>query len=167
VEPLVDPPPSTGEPAGAPAGTAAPGPGASGWRRLATPLGIGAVAACGCLAVAAADPGDDGVPLCWSRTLFGVDCPLCGGLRTANSLLRADASAALDHNVLLAVALPLVTLLWAWWFVRSWRGEDAPVRRPPAWILWSLGALVVAFGVVRNLTGPAWARWLHSDTWAG
>lgn len=136
-------------------------------RRLALPVGLGAVAVCGCVAVAAFDPGDDGVPLCWSRAVFGVDCPFCGGLRATNALLRGRPGAALDHNVLLAVALPVAALMWLWWMARQWRGTAEPARRVPLWITALAAVLLVAFGIVRNLTGPAWARWLGSDAWAG
>ena len=59
-------------------------------RALTLPLALGAATMCGCVAVAAMNPGDDGVPLCWSRSVFGVDCPFCGGLRATNALLRGQ-----------------------------------------------------------------------------
>ncbi|MCZ7628570.1 MAG: DUF2752 domain-containing protein [Microthrixaceae bacterium] len=134
--------------------------------RLAAPLAVGAVTLGGCIAVAAANPGDSGTPLCFSRSVFGVDCPFCGGLRATNSLIRGDLVAALDHNAILAVAMPLAVLMWVWWLVRQWRG-DGPPRRLPTWIMAATGILVIAFGVVRNLGGPAWIRWIHSDTYPG
>lgn len=136
-------------------------------RRLALPLGLGATAVCGCVAVAAFDPGDDGVPLCWSRSVFGVDCPFCGGLRATNALVRGHLGAAVDHNLVLAVALPVAALMWLWWMTRQWRGDQAPPTRVPTWISVTAVVLLVGFGFVRNLAGPAWTRWLHSDTWAG
>lgn len=134
--------------------------------RLAAPLALGAVTLGGCIAVAAANPGDSGTPLCFSRSVFGVDCPFCGGLRATNSLIRGDFVAALDHNAILAVALPLAVLMWVWWLVREWRG-DGPPRRLPIWIVTTAGILLIAFGVIRNLGGPAWIRWIHSDTYPG
>lgn len=135
-------------------------------RRLVAPLALGAVTLGGCIAVAATNPGDSGTPLCFSRSVFGVDCPFCGGLRATNSLIRGDFVAALDHNVVLGLALPLATLMWVWWVVREWRGDDPP-RRLPTWLVTVAGVLVVVFSVVRNLGGPAWMRWLHSDTYLG
>ena len=133
-------------------------------QRLALPVGLGAATVCGCVAVAAFDPGDDGVPLCWSRAVFGVDCPFCGGLRATNALLRGQFGAALDHNVVLAVALPVAVLMWVWWMARQWRDTAEPARRVPPWITALAAVLLVAFGVVRNFAGPAWIRWLYSDT---
>lgn len=133
---------------------------------MAAPLTVGALALGGCIAVAATNPGDHGTPLCWSRSVFGVDCPFCGGLRATNSLVRFDLVGALDHNVVLAVALPVAALMWIWWLVREWRGIDPPPRAP-TWLVATAGILVIAFGVVRNFGGPTWIRWMHSDTYLG
>ncbi len=131
-----------------------------------TPLAMGTLALGGCVAVAIADPRDDGTPLCWSRSVFGVDCPFCGGLRATNSLLRGDLASALDHNVVLGLALPVAALMWLWWLVRQWRGDEA-TRRLPNWLVVTSAVLLVAFGVLRNFGGPAWIRWLHSDAYLG
>jgi len=136
-------------------------------QRLALPLALGATAACGCVAVALVNPGDKGVPVCWSQAVFGVDCPFCGGLRCTNALLRGNVGQALDHNVVLAVALPVTVLLWVWWVSRQWRGITEPAVRVPKWLGVTAAVLLVAFAVVRNLGAPAWARWLHSDLYRG
>jgi hypothetical protein len=136
------------------------------FQRLAVPLSLGAVTLGGCIAVAAINPGDKGTPLCWSRSVFGVDCPFCGGLRATNSLVRGDFTAALDHNAVLAVAMPVAVLMWVWWLVREWRGDDPP-RRLPTWLMVTAGVLVITFGVIRNFGGPQWIRWIHSDTYRG
>lgn len=136
-------------------------------QRIALPATLGAVAVLGCAAVALADPGDKGVPLCWSRSVFGVDCPFCGGLRCTNSLLRGHLGAALDHNVVLAAALPVAALTWVWWMVARWRGDEFPATRIPNWVFITGAILLVAFGVVRNLSGSALSRWLHSDLYIG
>ncbi|MFV0316037.1 MAG: DUF2752 domain-containing protein [Microthrixaceae bacterium] len=135
-------------------------------RSFAAPITVGALATAGCVAVFAANPGDGGVPLCWSRSVFGVDCPFCGGLRATNSLLRLDLGAALDHNVVLAIGLPIAALLWCWSIVGRWRGAE-PLASPPTWLMVTAGVLLVAFGVLRNFGGPAWIRWMHSDLYLG
>lgn len=156
-------------------------------RGLLTPLAMGGVAATGCLAIGLANPGDDGIQLCTSRILFGVDCAFCGGIRCTNSLLRGDFLAAADHNVILAVALPLVAIAWVVVIVKGLRspalgspGAGSPgVEPPPAdqltqntWWVWRIptwatitaGVALVAFGVIRNLDLAPWMVWLHSDT---
>lgn len=142
-------------------------------RRWVAPLVVGAAGACACAAVAVWNPGDGGTPVCWSQGVLGVDCPFCGGLRAANSLLRGDLAAALDHNVLLAVAMPLLALAWLVWLVRSLQDRPFPDRlrrilHPPTPVLVGLGVLLLGFAVVRNLDGgPAWVTWLHSTAYRG
>lgn len=133
-------------------------------RPWAGPLAVGAAAACGCAAIALANPGDDGLPLCWSKGIFGVDCPLCGGIRCVNALVRGDWGAAADHNVLLAIVLPVAAVAWTVWFVRALQGRPVRRLRPAAWVWAAVVVLLVGFTVVRNVGGTEWAQWLASDT---
>ncbi len=114
----------------------------------------GAVAA-GALAIAAVGPTDTGVPVCWSAGLFGVDCPLCGGLRCTSALVHGDWFAAADHNLLLAIALPLVAVGWAVWMFGALRGRPVRMPRVPPWAWVTLGVVTIAFTLVRNMDlGP-------------
>lgn len=131
------------------------------WINRAAP---GAVAAAGAIAIALWNPGDAGVSICVSKRFFGVDCPLCGGLRCVNSLMRGDFLAAADHNVILALALPVVAIVWLAWLIAPLSGRQVEIRKPPQWVL-GLGALLVAtFTVIRNVGGPTWVQWLASGT---
>jgi hypothetical protein len=138
------------------------GPRVSGrpWR---APVVVGAVAAVGTVAIAALDPSDGGAPVCLSQSILGVDCPLCGGLRCVNSLVRGDLLAAADHNVLLAVVLPVAAVLWAAWMVRAVQGRPLRLPRPPRWSLVALGVVLVTFTVTRNIGGGGWIGWLGSS----
>jgi hypothetical protein len=141
-------------------GAEAPGPvpdARPAWHR---PAAVGAAVACGCAAVALWNPGDGGTPLCWSQSVLGIDCPLCGGLRATNALLRGDWAAAADHNVLLAVLLPLAAVAWLAWLICSVRGKRFPVPRLPsaAWI--GIGVALIVFTVVRNVGGNPVFDWL-------
>lgn len=133
--------------------------------RWLAPVATGAAAACGCAAIALWDPGDGGTAVCWSKAVFGVDCPLCGGLRATNAMLRSDWLAAADHNVLVAVLLPVTAVLWAVWLVRSLQDRPFTLPKVPRWGWIAIGAFLLAFTVVRNLdVDVAWVRWLASDT---
>lgn len=123
------------------------------------------VAGGGALAIAAWNPGDDGIPFCFSRHLFGIDCPACGGLRTVNSLMHGDLIGAADHNVLLALLLPLTAIVWLAWFVEPLTGRRITIPDPPRWMIVSIAVLLGAFTVVRNMGGPAWAQWLASGSY--
>ena len=131
------------------------------------PLTVGAVTACGCAAIALVDPGDSGTPLCWSKAVFGVDCPFCGGLRCVNALLRGNWAAAADHNVLFAVLLPVLALAWVVWLVRALRGRTTTWPRPPSWVVVGIGVFLLAFAIARNVGGPDWVDWLNSATYRG
>jgi hypothetical protein len=127
------------------------------------PVGLGAFVATGVAYTAWQDPNADGVfPQCPTRTLFGVDCPGCGGLRAVHALTRADLAGAADHNVLLLVVLPVVALLWLRWLLRT-LGVGVP-RLPTvprrAWV--GLATVVLAFTIVRNLGSPALFEYLSS-----
>jgi hypothetical protein len=129
------------------------------WR---APALIGAGVAAGCAAIAMVNPTDSGVPICWSQAAFGIDCPLCGGLRCTNALLRGDLAAAADHNVLLAVVLPVIAVLWAVWLYRSLRGESFRLPSVPRWVIGVAAVTVLAFSVARNLDASGWIGWLGS-----
>lgn len=134
----------------------------SGRPRWWSPAMVGVGLAAGCGAILAIDPQDSGVPICWSQAFLDIDCPLCGGLRCTNALLRGDIAAALDHNVLAAVALPVIAVLWAVWLYRSIRGEEFRLPKPPVWVIGAATVAVVAFTVARNLDASGWIGWLGS-----
>lgn len=98
--------------------------------------------------------------LCPLRTLTGLDCPACGGLRAVNDLTHGDLGAATSSNLFFVVSIPLIVALWGLWFRRS-RRTIGPARRllPPgrARLLVSLYlAALVGFTIVRN------TPWGHS-----
>lgn len=132
------------------------------WR---TPLIAGAAAACGCVAIALVNPTDSGVPVCWSRAVLGVDCPLCGGLRSTNSLMRGRFLEAADHNVLVAIALPIVAIVWVVWVVMAIADRPFSIPKIPRWAIGVLAVLAASFSVLRNTGGPAWVDWLASGSY--
>jgi len=129
----------------------------------ALPASLGAAAAVGTAAIALVGPEDGGRPICASQAVFGIDCPFCGGLRCVSALARLDLWTAADHNVVLAVALPLLAVAWAVWMVATLRRRPLRWPRVPvgAWV--ALGVGLVAFTVVRNLGGDGWVGWLAAS----
>ncbi|MDM7856365.1 DUF2752 domain-containing protein [Cellulomonas alba] len=136
---------------------AVPRPGGSAGERLRSPLAAGAVTAAGTLLVALRSPYAPGsYGFCFFHELTGLWCPLCGGMRATHDLARGDVASAWGMNPLWVVLAPLVVVGWALWVVRRAQGRPAPTF--PRAARWALAALVVAFGVLRNV--PALAPWL-------
>ena len=83
--------------------------------------------------------------------LTGLQCPLCGMTRAAASLLRLDFAAAFAYHALwpLAVAYFLwIAIADAVFYVRYGEARALP---NPKWLHAVVLALVVIYGVVRNL----------------
>ena len=138
-------------------------------------LAAGGVAACSIVALV--DPHDGGYPACPTQVLLGVDRPFCGSLRGINSLLHGRVAEALDHNLLLALLVPIAVIAWVGWVRAALGREDrrppgSPPRsmlswvRPswvaPGWVLPAVVGVALAFAVARNLPVSG-LSWLASD----
>lgn len=126
-------------------------------RTALAPLVTGAVVAAATAYVALVDPNRPGHYLtCPLLALTGLACPGCGGLRATHDLARLDLAGAWAANPLWVLVAPLLVALWAVWLVRAWRGRPGP--RVPAGVAWTGLAVLVVFGVLRNV--PALTGWL-------
>lgn len=125
------------------------------WRRL---VPVAAVAGAGIAAagyIALVDPNEGGhFPACPTQALFGVDCPGCGGIRSAHALLRGDLASAADHNLAALVLIPIGVLALLAWAKKSWSGVtpeqtwDAFHRQSRIMLIGVIVLLV--FGILRN-----------------
>ncbi|GGS22459.1 DUF2752 domain-containing protein [Streptomyces griseoviridis] len=119
--------------------------------RLAVPAGLLAAVAGAFAYVGAVDPNEPGhYPVCPLLRVTGVWCPGCGGLRSAHAVVHGDLLTALHANALAVVGYAALAALWTVWVVRAARGRPFRVGLAPAH-LWTLGAVVLVFTVVRNL----------------
>ena len=119
---------------------------------LAGPMATAVVAAGSLAFVGLVDPNQPGhYPVCPSLTLFGVYCPLCGGLRGAHALAHGQLPAMVSSNLLLPVIVVLAVWGWLAWTTRALGRWHLPPPRLTnrAWIVFGIVAL--AYGVVRNL----------------
>lgn len=64
--------------------------------------------AAGAFGVAAANAFGLPLPPCPLRTFTGIPCPGCGAGRSISALLEGNVAAAIDHNVLVPLALALI-----------------------------------------------------------
>ncbi|MCX4975301.1 DUF2752 domain-containing protein [Streptomyces sp. NBC_00620] len=127
-------------------------------RRLAVPGGVLAAVVGAFAYVGAVDPNQPGhYPVCPLLRLTGVYCPGCGGLRSAHAFVHGDFAAALTDNALAVVGYLGFAVVWTVWVVRSVRGRPARIELGRVQ-LWTVGALVLVFTVVRNLP---FGGWLH------
>ncbi|WP_309059059.1 DUF2752 domain-containing protein [Streptomyces sp.] len=126
--------------------------------RLALPAGVLAAVAGAFAYVGIVDPNEPGhYPACPLLRLTGLYCPGCGGLRSAHAVVHGDLLAALQANAPAVLGYAGLAVLWTVWVVRAVRGQPLRIDPPPV-LLWSLGALLLVFTVVRNLP---FGGWLH------
>ncbi|MGH9116372.1 MAG: DUF2752 domain-containing protein [Acidimicrobiales bacterium] len=123
------------------------------WRLRLLGLGGLAAVAGGLVYLYLFDPNQPGhYPACPTRSLFGVDCPGCGAARALHALVHGGVARAIDHNILLVVALPVLVAVGAYW---AWGRIVRPVSnsalRAPSRFAWGFFAIAVGFAVLRNL----------------
>jgi hypothetical protein len=76
-------------------------------------------------------------------------------LRAFHDLFHGQFMAAVSSNVLAVAMLPVGLLLWWQWTRNRLSGKQNQFRFR-GWWGWSGVALMVAFGIVRNLPATAW-----------
>lgn len=89
-------------------------------------------------------------PKCIFHSLTGLHCPGCGTARSLHSLLNGDVLQALAYNLFAIVALPFVTFV-AFRKARTLLGGKPPERTVPAWSIWLMLMLIIAFWILRNV----------------
>ena len=125
-------------------------------RRMRVPMMVaaGATVAIGMLAVV--DPNQPGhYPTCPFLALTGLYCPGCGSLRAIHDLAHGDLVGALARNPLAVVAVVGLLAGYFVWTRRLWRAEPR-TWAAPAWLLYGLLGMVIAFWVLRNVPGWTW-----------
>ena len=93
---------------------------------------------------------------CPVHALTGLDCPGCGSTRALGALARLDPVAALDHNLLVPVALIVVVTSWVLWVRATWTGRVAPALVQGPRLIIGIGLTVLAFAIVRNVHAGSW-----------
>lgn len=98
------------------------------------------------------DPATSGVfPPCPVRYLTGWYCPGCGSLRAVHQLLRGNLHAAWAMNPLAILFLPFIGYGLASHALTAIRGQGLPQPfLQAAWIR-ALCAVIILYGIVRNL----------------
>lgn len=98
------------------------------------------------------DPATSGVfPPCPIRYLTGWYCPGCGSLRALHQLLHGNLRAAWALNPLTVILLPFLVYGAASYLRFEIRGKYLPRVFLPAGYIRALCAVIIVFGVARNL----------------
>jgi hypothetical protein len=104
------------------------------------------------------DPRQGGLyPICLFHKFTGLECPGCGSLRALHELTHGNFLAAFHCNPLLITLLPMMGYLGIRWLKggRSRIASDVQLTGPA--VAWTMLAVTVTFGVLRNLPWPAFA----------
>ena len=88
---------------------------------------------------------------CPFRAVTGRLCPGCGVTRMCLALLRWDWPAAWNANPVLLLMLPVLAVLGVRLAVRYVREGSAIGPKWESVLLWAMTALLIAWGVARNL----------------
>ncbi len=94
--------------------------------------------------------------LCPSATIFGVQCPGCGGLRCVNDLTNLQIGDAISSNILVVIGIPVAIFFLARWTLDAWRGVRRTPKAPSWPLIASIAVVVVTFTVLRNLAPFEW-----------
>jgi len=113
--------------------------------------GVGAVIA-GAAMVAYFNPSTVKIfPVCPLFSLTGLACPGCGLTRGFHALFHGDVAAALDYNALIPIFAVVLGFFFISMMLVAVRGRGFPKRAYSPKALWAFFALLMVFGVVRNL----------------
>jgi hypothetical protein len=106
----------------------------------------------GAVLLAVFDPATSGLfPPCPLRYLTGWYCPGCGSLRAVHQLLHGNLRAAWALNPLTVVLLPFLAYGLASFALFELRGQGLPQPFLRAGWIRTLCAVIILFGVARNL----------------
>ena len=110
------------------------------------------IAAVGLVLLRAFDPARSGIfPPCPIHYLTGLYCPGCGSLRAIHALLHGNLHQAWAMNPLTIVMLPFVAYGLLSELLVGLSGHRLPQPRLSSSAIYSLGCVIVLFGVLRNL----------------
>ncbi len=92
-------------------------------------------------------------PACQFYKLTHLHCPGCGSLRAMHQLTHGHVTAAFLSNPLLIVSIPML----AWLGISKLRNRSVSALMIQPAAAWTILAIVIGFGILRNLPFAAFA----------
>jgi len=92
-------------------------------------------------------------PSCQFYKLTHLHCPGCGSLRAMHQLTHGHVAAAFHSNPLLIVSIPMLV----WLGISKLRDRSANVLMIQPAAAWTILAIVIVFGILRNLPFAAFS----------
>ena len=127
--------------------------------RRSVALWIGAALAAGCALLFFFNPAEHMFfPVCMFHQVTGLNCPGCGGLRATHQLLHGHLATAFRLNPLFVVAIPAIIIFFIRVVLK--KSPEKKISFQPAW-LWIALAVIIAFGITRNLPFAPFAWMTH------
>jgi hypothetical protein len=90
-------------------------------------------------------------PPCPLHYFTGLYCPGCGSLRAMHALMHGDLRQALAMNSLTVILLPFIAFGLVCEIKSHLSGRPLVGTRLPSNCIWALFAVIVLFGIARNL----------------
>lgn len=119
-----------------------------------TPIVTGAALATACAYVGLNNPESKEIfPVCGFYAVTGFYCPGCGMTRAMHSVLHGNIVRAIQYNLVLVLALPVLMYLYMWWMTWSYTGKELPKIHVSRRVTWIALGLVAVFVVGRNFPG--------------
>lgn len=126
------------------------------WHRVLPPAGVALATAAVVTTLGVVDPNAPGhYPPCPWLFLTGTYCPGCGTLRAVHALAHGDVATALARNPIAVIASVWLAGWFLVWTHRQWTGRQRTTMAP-AWVLYTLLGVVLAYWVLRNVPGWTW-----------
>lgn len=91
-----------------------------------------------------------GIP-CPVNMITGYQCPGCGVSRMCMALLKLDVNSAYHYNKVLFLLLPILLAVFSYQTYRYIRYDDVKLTKVQSAILYIALALLVIWGIMRNL----------------
>lgn len=124
-----------------------------GWLRhtieKGSPVIVAGAIACGCAYVGLSDPEHKQImPICGFYAVTGYYCPGCGMTRAVHNLLRFNLVKAIQFNLLIVAAIPVLVYLYTMWVLYAYAG-----KRFPRFKVSRKWAVVICIGVLVFVVG--------------